>query len=398
MGEELEHHEERDDAGVGLREVAEVVVGGDLAGEERALLPDAVLDEGVPHPVHERDPARLLDRPGHGAARTDVVDHPAAGLLLQHRAGEERRDEVARHELADVVDEEAPVGVAVVRDPEVGALGAHPLDDERSVLGEQRVRLVVRERPVGLEEAADDVQLRQLVEHRRQHRPGHPVRSVDDDPQRPDRVPVDEGEDLGDEALPDVLRAHLATAHRLAEPGPRTAAHLLQPRVAPDGERPGTDDLHPGVLLRVVRRGDADAAVERELADRVVDHLGADHPEVEHVCAAVRRPLDHRRGHRRRREAHVPPDGDRPGPELLGVGSPDPVGPLLVELRGVDPPDVVRLEDLRVEHAADASRGGAVRMSSIAAGACRGARRRRASAAAQLVRRRIQRPEFMSLA
>src|SRR6185369_8715594 len=36
-GDELEHHEERHDAGVGLRELPEVVVGRDLAPEHRPL-------------------------------------------------------------------------------------------------------------------------------------------------------------------------------------------------------------------------------------------------------------------------------------------------------------------------------------------------------------------------
>ncbi len=120
--EQLEHDEERDDAGVGLREVAEVVVRGDLAREERVLLAHAVLDERVADPVDERNPARLLDRARHGPARADVVDHLGARLLREHRLREQRRDEVAGDELAAVVDEEAAVGVAVVGDAEVGAL------------------------------------------------------------------------------------------------------------------------------------------------------------------------------------------------------------------------------------------------------------------------------------
>jgi hypothetical protein len=45
-----------------------------------------------------------------------------AGALAEHHLGEQRRDEVARHELAGVVDEEAPVGIPVVGDAERGAL------------------------------------------------------------------------------------------------------------------------------------------------------------------------------------------------------------------------------------------------------------------------------------
>ena len=104
--------------------------------------------------------AGLLDRARHGPARPHVVEHLAARLLGEHGLGKERRDEVARNEVAGVVDEEAPVGVAVVRDPEVRALRSGLLDDERAVLREQRVGLVVRERAVGLEVAGDDVELR----------------------------------------------------------------------------------------------------------------------------------------------------------------------------------------------------------------------------------------------
>jgi hypothetical protein len=98
------------------------------------------------------------------------------------------------------------------------------------------------------------------------------------------------------------------------------------------------------------------AAVEAELADGEVDHLGADHPDVDHVAAGVGGALDHGTRHRRRGEPHVAADGDPAGPELLDVGAPDRVGAGLVEVVRIDPADVVRLEDLRVEHDPDATR------------------------------------------
>ena len=181
-----------------------------LAGEDRVLLAHPMLDERVPDAVDERRAAGRRDRARHRPARAHVVEHRAAGALAEHHLGEKRRDEVAGHELAGVVDEEAAVGVTVVGDAESGALLARLRDDERAVLLEQRVRLVIRERAVGVEVAADDLDLRQPLEHRRQHRPGHPVRRVDDDPQRRDRVDVDEREHLVDEARPDVERRDLA--------------------------------------------------------------------------------------------------------------------------------------------------------------------------------------------
>ena len=173
----------------------------------------------------------------------------------------------------------------------------------------------------------------------------------------PMRSGVHERDDLVDESVPDILRPHLAAAPDVPEALLGPAAHVVEPRVAADRQRAAPDDLHPRVLLRVVRGGDADAAVQPELADRVVDHLGPDEPEVEHVGAAVRGALDQRGGHRRRRDAHVAPDGDRARLELLDVGASDAVRALLVESRGMDAAHVVRLEDLRVEHGPDARDG-----------------------------------------
>src|ERR1041385_1602154 len=50
-------------------------------------------------------------------------------------------------------------------------------------------------------------------------------------------------------------------------------------RLASDRQRPAPHDLHPRVLLRIVRGGHADAAVELELPDREVQLLGADEAE-----------------------------------------------------------------------------------------------------------------------
>ena len=92
----------------------------DLAAEDGVVLAHAVLDVGVADAVHQRLAAGALDRLGYGPAGANVVDHLAAALLLEDRLGEQRGDEVAGDELARVVDEEAAVGVAVVRDSEVG--------------------------------------------------------------------------------------------------------------------------------------------------------------------------------------------------------------------------------------------------------------------------------------
>ena len=212
---------------------------------------------------------------------------------------------------------------------------------------------MVRERPVRLEVAADGLD-REPLEHRRQHHARHPVRGVDHHLQRLDRVDVDEGEHFLDEPRPDVLRRHRTAPGWRTERLQRAVAHVEQARLAAHRKRAAADDLHARVLLRVVRGGDADAALELELPDRVVDHLGADQTEVEHVGAAVGRALDQGRGHRRRGEPRVAADRDAARLEVLDVGAADRVRALLVQLVLIDAAHVVRLEGLGIEHEPDA--------------------------------------------
>ena len=273
--------------------------------------------------------------------------------MPEHPLGEERGREVARHELAGVVDEEAAVGVAVVGHPERGALLARAAHDELAVLRQQRVRLVVRERPVGLEVAADDLDLGQPGEHARQHLAGHAVRAVHDDPERRDRRDVDEAEHALDEGVPHVDRLDRAALRVPPLAAHRTIADLDEPRLAPDRQRAAPHDLHPRVGGRVVRRRHHDPAVEPELARREVHDLGSDHAEIGHVRSAVGDSGRGSLGHRRRRQAHVAADRDPPRLELLRERAPDRIRARLVELRGVERTHVVCLESSRIEHRLD---------------------------------------------
>ena len=253
----------------------------DLAREDGVLLAHALLDERVADTVDERDPARALDRLGHGPARTHVVDDLRARALLEHRLREERGHEVAGDELAGVVDEEAAVGVAVEGRSEVGLVLAHLADHELAVLGQERVRLVVRERAVGLEEVRDGVD-RDPLEDRREHDAAHPVRRVDHDPLPLDRLEVDERQHLVHEGRKDILLLDMSRGlSRACRRGQGSVADVQQARVAADRQRAAAHDLHPRVLLRIVRRGHLDAAVEPEVTDREVEHLGADEPDVD---------------------------------------------------------------------------------------------------------------------
>ncbi len=190
-GDHLQHEERRDQAGVRVGEVAEVVVAADLAGEDRVDLAHAALDEGVADAVHVGRAAGLQDRVAHGPGGAQVVDHRLGPGPGQDVARQQRREEVARHELAGVVDEEAAVGVAVEGDAQVGLVLADLADDELAVLRQERVGLVVGEAAVGVQEVGDGVDV-EALEDRGQIDARHPVGRVEDHPQAADRVRVDE--------------------------------------------------------------------------------------------------------------------------------------------------------------------------------------------------------------
>src|SRR5262249_58373913 len=72
--------------------------------------------------------------------------------------------------------------------------------------------------------------------------------------------------------------------------------------------------------------------------------------EIETLGAGGRSPAHQRLLHRGRRDPHVAPDRHPPRLELLDVGAPDRLRARLVELVGIDPAHVVRLEGLGIEH------------------------------------------------
>ena len=116
-------------------------------------------------------------------------------MAAQERLGQQRRDEVAGHELAALVDEEAAVGVAVPGDAEIGVLGHDALAYLAAVLLEQRIGLVVGEVPVHLEVQLDAPHGRAVEDQRRQLA-GHAVGGVHDDPQRGELRGLDERQEM----------------------------------------------------------------------------------------------------------------------------------------------------------------------------------------------------------
>ena len=286
LAQQLEDQQRRDRAGVGVVEVGEVVVAGDLAAERAALVAHAGLEERVADAVHQRAPAGRLDGVGDRPRGADVVEDLRARALLQDRLGEQRGEEVAGHELAGLVDEEAAVGVAVPGDAEVGALLADLADDELAVLRQQRVGLVVGELAVGLPVGRDELEPVEPLEDRADHRAGHAVAAVEHDLGGPHRARVDEPQrgvlELGVDV--DVLGG--PAAGRLGQPLREQRARSRRCPLSPDSATaPALDQLRARVGLRVVRGGAHQPAVELARADEVIEHLGADHPGVEHVRA-----------------------------------------------------------------------------------------------------------------
>ena len=294
-------------------------------------------------------PPAALDDVGDRARGAQVVEDRLAGVLGQHRLGDERRDEVARDELARVVDEEAAIGVAVPGDAEVGADALHLADDELAVLLQQRVRLIVRERAVRVEVAALGAQ-REAIEDRLHHRARHAVGAVQHDLQRRDRRGVDDREAALGEALQHVALPALPLGLGRAELAlERPVAHLLDAAVAAQRQRAATHDLHAVVLLGVVRGGHDQTALVAVLADGVVEHLGADETDVVDVAARVERRADRRLAQLCRGQPHVAADRHRARLELVDVGAHDAVHAVGVEFVGHEAPYVVGLEDRRVE-------------------------------------------------
>ncbi|MCO5606194.1 hypothetical protein L7F22_060381 [Adiantum nelumboides] len=82
LAERGQHVQRREHAGVGLPEVAEVVVRGVLAAEHRAGLGHRRLDERVAHPGAHRAPAVLGDDLRHRARGDQVVDDRDVGLAV----------------------------------------------------------------------------------------------------------------------------------------------------------------------------------------------------------------------------------------------------------------------------------------------------------------------------
>ena len=68
-----------------------------------------------------------------------------------------------------------------------------------------------------------------------------------------------------------------------------------------------------------MRGGDHRAAVEASGTDEVIEHLGPDHPRVDHMRSLVEQALTHAFCHLRRGEPHVAPQADAERARVLAA-------------------------------------------------------------------------------
>ena len=285
---------------------------------------------------------------------------PAGDRLGDLAPGDHRGDGTRADRVPLLVDDEAPVGVPVEGDADVGAVAAHPLLQIDEVGRVEGVGLVVGEGPVELE-------VHRVEGERQRRQPGlgpedcghgeatHAVAGVDAHPQRPGAREVDERAQEGGVLGEDVSVARLPL-RPLREPGTVTAQLLLgdlpdpgEPGVLTDGPGAGTAELDAVVLGGVVARGEHRAR-QAERAAGVVEPVGARQTDEDGVDAAGGQTLGERRREVGRARPHVVADDDGGGAlrvgDHLGEGDAQRVGDPLVELLRDEPADVVGLDEV----------------------------------------------------
>ena len=243
-----------------------------------------------------------------------VVDDRGARFLGQLAGGDQGGEHARADQLATLVDEEAPVGVAVEGQTDVGTGLDHLGLQVDEVGGLDRVGLVVREGAVELEEQRHEVDV-DPAEHRRRGEPGHAVARVDDH-REVTAVHRRQREQVGGVVVQHVLLGDASgrLGDRRLTPGD-AVADLGEPGLHADGRGERTAHLDAVVAGRVVARGEHRARALHP-ARREVELVGRGQPDQHHVGACLGRTLGERAGHPRRGGPHVVADDD-------GIGSGD---------------------------------------------------------------------------
>ena len=193
LAERGEHVQRGQHAGVGAPEVAEVVVRRVLATEDRAGLGHQRLDVGVPDARAHGGAAALDDQFGHGARGDQVVDDGGADLAAEFPPGHQRGHRRRRNRLAEFVDDETAVGVAVEGQSDVGAgLAARGACRSTRFAGSSGLASWLGNVPSSSKNSGSSVIDGIGAQHRGRGVAAHAVARVDGHPQRPQRGDVDQ--------------------------------------------------------------------------------------------------------------------------------------------------------------------------------------------------------------
>ncbi len=224
------------------------------------------------------------------------------------------------------VDHEAPVGVAVERQPQVGARPAHLLLQVDQIGRLQRVGLVVGKGSVEVEVERLEVQ-RQPGEHRGHRVAGHAIAGIHDDVKRADVFQIDQRSQVPGVVLQQIPLAHLtgfggypgigAVQHRLG-----LVTDAVQTGVQAQRHGAGQAEFDAVVPRRVVRRGEHGSRQPQE-AGGEVQQVGGPESGPHHIQAGGRDSLGKGARQLRRRIPHVVRQHHGPRPALrvtIGAG------------------------------------------------------------------------------
>jgi hypothetical protein len=209
----------------------------------------------------------------------------------------------ARQPDALFVDQEHAVRVAVESEADIGPHLEHACDEVTLVLGLDRIRRVVRERPVELAEHDLEVE-RKRLEHRRDDQAAHPVGGVGNHLERLEHRHVDERTDVIGELGEQIPFGHRAGRADRSDAGGGEVADGEQPRLLADGTCSRQAELDAVVLRRVVRRREHRTR-RAERAGREIEQIGRTEPEVDHVDALGTHTLAERGHQLDARRSHV---------------------------------------------------------------------------------------------
>ena len=201
-------------------------------------------------------PTVLRDHFGDGVGGDQVVDDGRAGLLAQVALGDECADRGRSDRVALFVDHEAPIGVAVEGQSDVGLLINHEFLEVHKVLRLQGVGHVVRECSVELEIQRSNIQ-RKATQNGGDGVPTHSVAGIHRDNEGTRGSQVDEAIEELRVAGQHIFVRGLATVTVIS----RNALHevifdLSQTGLLPHRPSSRAAHLDAVVLGRVVRGGE----------------------------------------------------------------------------------------------------------------------------------------------